>query len=206
MIPPKAYIIPQNCVISKEEQKFLIPKKLDPLRIEEAPDPATTEKLSPGEKHLKIHIDFSAENTFSLLTRCVQANQYLTKPQIHQCDGLIEDEERFMRFYYSHYEHFYTYGFKRGVNQQSPRLNRILGIRKKYTTDKEIAGDLDRTSEVPDSRILVRNTSNTSLFPFFIFLRAKLRTYWKKSYSSNNSRTVVKAEAEEADVNFGSGK
>ena len=137
------YILPQNCAILKEDRKH--------FEIESVSDSAAFDKLQKDR-------DFASEETFSLLTRCILAHEYLKqlKPKwltaidVRGADS--DDDAEFMSYYHKYYEHFYH-----------------------LKSDKH-----KKPTSIFESQILVHNTSNTSLFPFFIFLKAKWRKYWKE--------------------------
>jgi hypothetical protein len=126
---------------------------------------AATDKLRKLSVVDDKEVDVASDEAFSLLTRCVLAHEYLKqlKPK-WLTDGAQtsdEDDEEFMSYYTKYYEHFYQ--------QNTTKI-----VTDKYNLKRK------KPVSVFETEILVHNTSNTSLFPIFIFLRAKWRKYWKE--------------------------
>jgi hypothetical protein len=153
------YILPPNCVIPKENRKHF-----------EIVTP-TNKGFKDTDQLQKSHLqdkDIASEEAFSLLTRCVLAHEYLkllkpkwlTDAQSGR-DGTTEDDDELMTYYQKYYEHFHN-------------LNEKVAFTDKYGYKR------NKPISIFESQVLVHNTSNTSLFPIFVFLRAKWRRYWRE--------------------------
>jgi hypothetical protein len=181
------YLLPQYCA-NPPKDRYPAQQQQESVQdiiiVEATKDPAhITDKNTTGEavpdKAIQIlsvgSNDDSSKQTFSLLTRCILNNQYFKAPATtteNDSSGSGSDddydEEEFLSYYYRHYEHFYNDKDYASVTRYHLKKYNLKPTRVHNTT-------------LMEAPILVHNTSNTSLFPFFILLRAKWRRYWRTS-------------------------